>query len=255
MHLSNCYDKLGVENRTQAALKAGRLDAIHVLERRQAVTGNSVRDWLLPYIRVEQHLQGDVLFRKGEPGGALYFLQQGSVYLPEIGKRLREGEMFGEIGIFAPAHTRTSSGRCETDCRLFCLTAEQAHRLYFENPQFAYYILQLIAQRLTEDKNRPSYDGTLTATHGSSHSGSSVSVTDESNTSPVEATGVRQRPGDKDMQPEARRELSPPAPPYSDRGSSALIPVKLGASAPRTVRRGNRSPFDSLPIRRTMKKQ
>jgi two-component system, NarL family, nitrate/nitrite response regulator NarL len=154
IHLSNCYDKLGVENRTQAIRKVERLDAINLLERQQAVVGSSLRDWLLPHMRDELHRQGDVLFRKGEPGRALYFLQQGSVFLPEIGKHMGEGELFGEIGIFAPGHARTCSARCETDCRLFCLTAEQANRLYFENPQFAYHVVQLIAQRLSEDKNR-----------------------------------------------------------------------------------------------------
>ena len=155
IHLSNCYDKLEVENRTQAIRKVERLDVINVLERQQAVIGSSLRDWLLPHMRDELHRQGDVLFRKGEPGRALYFLQQGSVFLPEIGKRMGEGDLFGEIGIFAPGHARTCSARCETDCRLFCLTAEQANRLYFENPQFAYHVVQLIAQRLSEDKNRP----------------------------------------------------------------------------------------------------
>ena len=155
IHLSNCYDKLGVESRVQAIRIVERLEAFQHLEMRQAEEGHSLRDWLLPHMCDELHRRGDVLFRKGDPGRALYFLQQGSVLLPEIGVRMSEGELFGEIGIFAPEHARTCSACCETDCRLFCLTAEQAKRLYFENPQFAYHVVQLITRRLLADRTRP----------------------------------------------------------------------------------------------------
>jgi DNA-binding NarL/FixJ family response regulator len=154
IHLSNAYKKLGVENRVQAIRIVEKLEAIQNLELRHAEQGASVRDWLLPHMRDESHRPGDILFRKGEPGRALYFIQKGTVALLEIDKQMHEGEIFGEIGIFAPAHARTCTARCDSDVRLFCLTAEQARRLYFENPQFAYHVMQLIAQRLLDDQSR-----------------------------------------------------------------------------------------------------
>jgi two-component system, NarL family, nitrate/nitrite response regulator NarL len=155
IHLSNAYKKLGVENRVQAIRIIERLEAIHRLEVDNASQQSvSVRDWLLPHMSDESHRKGDILFRKGEPGRALYFIQKGRISLPEIDKYMEEGEIFGEIGIFAPAHARTCSARCDSDVKLFCLTAEQARRLYFENPQFAYHVMQLIAQRLLDDQHR-----------------------------------------------------------------------------------------------------
>lgn len=154
IHLSNAYKKLGVENRVQAIRIVERLDAIQRMEMDNAQQSVSVRDWLLPHMSDESHRKGDILFRKGEPGRALYFIQKGRIALPEIDKYMEEGEIFGEIGIFAPAHARTCTARCESDVRLFCLTAEQARRLYFENPQFAYHVMQLIAQRLLDDQHR-----------------------------------------------------------------------------------------------------
>lgn len=154
IHLSNAYKKLGVENRVQAIRIIERLEAIRKIEMENAQQPVSVRDWLLPHMSDESHRKGDILFRKGEPGRALYFIQQGRIALPEIEKVMQEGEIFGEIGIFAPAHARTCTALCDSDVRLFCLTAEQARRLYFENPQFAYHVMQLIAQRLLDDQRR-----------------------------------------------------------------------------------------------------
>ena len=154
IHLSNCYDKLGVQSRVQAIRIVERLDAFQKIEVTQAEKGLSLRDWLLPHMTDELHTQGDILFRKGDPSRALYYLQKGRVLLPEIGIKMGEGQLFGEIGIFSPQQTRTCSATCETECRLFCLTTDRAKRLYFENPKFAYHVMQLIAQRLSEDKNR-----------------------------------------------------------------------------------------------------
>ena len=154
IHLSNSYKKLGVENRTQAIRIVERIPHVQNMVLEQAVQDVSVRDWLLPHMSDEIHHKGEILFRKGDPARALYYIQQGKVALPEIGKQMAEGALFGEIGIFSPGHSRTCSARCETDARLFCLTAERAKRLYFENPQFAYHVMQLIAQHLLDDRTR-----------------------------------------------------------------------------------------------------
>ena len=155
IHLNKAYEKMGVQNRTQAVKLAERLDAIRDLQLERAETGVSLLDWLLPHMTHEVRRRGEVLFRKGDLGHTLYYIQQGRVALQEIGKVLRDGELLGEIGIFAPEHVRTCTAVCETDTRLFRLTADQAKRLYLENPHFAYHVLQLIAQRLLADRARP----------------------------------------------------------------------------------------------------
>ena len=155
IHLNKAYEKMGVQNRTQAVKVAERLDVIRDLQLERAEEGSSLFDWLLPHMTHETRRKGEVLFRKGDPGQALYYIQQGRVALQEIGKVMGEGELLGEIGIFAPEHARTCTASCETDTRLFRLTAEQAKRLYLENPRFAYHVVQLIAERLLADRARP----------------------------------------------------------------------------------------------------
>jgi two-component system nitrate/nitrite response regulator NarL len=152
LHLHHAYQKLGVQGRLQAARIVDRLDSIRQLRIGQSEDGGSLLDWLLPHMSHERHRKGDVLFRKGAPGNALYYVQKGRVRLPELDVEMVEGDLFGEIGIFSPGHARTCSARCETDAHLFRLTAEEAKRLCFENPQFAYYVIRLIADRLVEER-------------------------------------------------------------------------------------------------------
>ena len=154
IHLRSIYRKLGVQNRTQAMKIGERIETIQEMLMEHAAQGNSLRDWLVPHMTDESRRKGDVLFRRGDPGQALYYIQQGRIALREINELVGEGELLGEISIFAPEHARTCTAYCETDTKLFRLTADQAKRLYMENPQFAYHVVQLIAQRFSSDRER-----------------------------------------------------------------------------------------------------
>jgi CRP-like cAMP-binding protein len=82
----------------------------------------------------------------------LFYLQRGRVSLDEIDVEMGPGQIFGEIGVFAPGRTRTSTARCLTDVELFCLNSEQVKSIYYLNPQFALHIVTLLAQRLVEER-------------------------------------------------------------------------------------------------------
>jgi CRP-like cAMP-binding protein len=76
------------------------------------------------------------------------------VSLPEVGEKIERGGVFGEIGIFAPERSRTSSARCETEVDLFSLSGDQVRRTYFANPRFAFFMITLVAARLMADLRR-----------------------------------------------------------------------------------------------------
>jgi len=153
-HLHNIYPKLGVPNRLGASRIGQRIDEVQQCQLARASDQASVRGWLLPHMKLEHKKKGELLFHKGDPARTLYFIQQGRIALPEIGVEMSDGELFGEIGIFTPAHTRSFTARCETDANLFCLGADEATRLFFEHPQFAYHVMQLMARRLQADSTR-----------------------------------------------------------------------------------------------------
>jgi DNA-binding NarL/FixJ family response regulator len=153
-HLAKIYPKLRVPNRLGAQRIGQRLYEVQQCQLARTGDQASVRGWLLPHMKLESKRKGELLFHKGDPGRTLYFIQQGRVALPEIGVEMSDGELFGEIGIFTPAHTRSFTARCETDTKLFCLGADEATRLFFEHPQFAYHVMQLMARRLQADSTR-----------------------------------------------------------------------------------------------------
>ena len=152
LHLHHAYNKLGVEGRIQAIRVVQNLDAIHALHLQRVESAPPVLDYLLPHMSHERYRKGHVLFRKGEPGNEMFYVQRGRVRLPELGVHMAQGDMFGELGVFAPARARTSSAQCEVDTDLFKLTADQTKRLCLENPQFAYYVIRLIADRLVSER-------------------------------------------------------------------------------------------------------
>jgi DNA-binding NarL/FixJ family response regulator len=153
-HVYNIFGKLNVSNRAAAALVGARLAAVQHTQMREAERGRLNLAWLRPEMSHRRMRAGQTIFRAGDQGNALYCLQRGSVRLPEIDATVEPGEVFGEIGIFTPEHQRTCSALCETDVDLFTLDSDHVKRIYFANPQFAFFILHLVATRLMADRHR-----------------------------------------------------------------------------------------------------
>ena len=53
-----------------------------------------------------------------------------------------------------PEGERTQTARCVTDCRVLSLGEAQLKQLYFQNPKFGWYLVQLIAERLSKNARR-----------------------------------------------------------------------------------------------------
>jgi DNA-binding NarL/FixJ family response regulator len=154
LHMTAVLRALNVENRSEAVVIATRMNSVNFRQIREAESGRLDMDWLLPHMTHQRLAISTVIFRKGAPGDRLYYLQRGTVRLQEINLDLASGTLFGEIGIFAPRHERTCTAICTTDVDLFTLSEAQVKRLYFLNPPFAIYVVQLIAAHLSADRDR-----------------------------------------------------------------------------------------------------
>jgi two-component system, NarL family, nitrate/nitrite response regulator NarL len=154
LHMNAIFKALNVANRSEAILVASRLPGLRKLQIRQAEAGALDLEWLLPHMTHRRLTRGTRIFSQGDPGRELYYLQRGSVRLPEIDSTIGAGELFGEIGIFSPTHRRTCSALCETDVDLFTLSDDQVKQIYYLNPHFAFYVVNLIAKRLMADRER-----------------------------------------------------------------------------------------------------
>lgn len=110
--------------------------------------------WLRPYMRSRRKRAGARLFERGDTADRLYFVVSGEVELPEVGRTMRSGDMFGEIAFFAPDRRRSSGARCVTDCTLMSIDETTFKQLVYQNPDFGLAVVQLIAQRLSQDVRR-----------------------------------------------------------------------------------------------------
>jgi hypothetical protein len=126
------------------------------LTRRVAATADShqMNIWLRPYMRPRRVKAGRTVFAAGDTADRLYFLAQGKVELPEVGRTLEAGQMFGEIAFFSPDRRRSSSARCMTDCTLLSIDEATFKQLVYQNPDFGLHVVRLIAGRLSDDVRR-----------------------------------------------------------------------------------------------------
>lgn len=110
--------------------------------------------WLQPYMKARRFRAGHVLFRKGDGADHLYFLAAGKIEFVELGRTLDAGRLFGEIAFFAPDRKRTSTARCVTPCRVLRIDEATLKQLYYQNPEFGFELVRLVAARLSEDVRR-----------------------------------------------------------------------------------------------------
>lgn len=138
-------------------LNTWRLLEIVRLTRR--VEAASTRDrlsglWLKPYMRSRRLAPGTVLFRAGDSADELYWLVAGELRFEEIGELQPVGEMFGEIAFFSPRRTRSLTAVCVSECEVMGIQEAAFKQLYYQSPELAFRVSNLIAERLSADIDR-----------------------------------------------------------------------------------------------------
>lgn len=118
----------------------------------QQATHEDVLRSLIPYMKTETHPKGTVLFRQGDPADRFYMIQEGQVLFPEIDKRIGPGEVFGEVGLFAPQGVRALRAICDEACRLSVISGEKVLELYYQNPKFGLFLIRLVSGLVIEDR-------------------------------------------------------------------------------------------------------
>jgi hypothetical protein len=107
--------------------------------------------WMRRYMKQRRRKAGTVLFKAGDPADRLYFLVEGSIEIVEQGFVIQAGQMFGEIGFFMPDGLRTGTARCATPCTLLSIDEATFKQLYYQNPEFGFEVVRLIAGRLSRE--------------------------------------------------------------------------------------------------------
>jgi CRP/FNR family cyclic AMP-dependent transcriptional regulator len=99
---------------------------------------------------------GEVLFRKGEPGSAMYVIEDGEIEIllpvdPPVNEVqlsvLKEGEFFGELALFADT-PRTATARAIAETRLVEMQRGDFITFVMERPSVGVSMLSEMAKRL-----------------------------------------------------------------------------------------------------------
>jgi CRP/FNR family transcriptional regulator, cyclic AMP receptor protein len=130
-----------------------------------AASSDLSMDWLKPFMSRRACKAGDILFHKGDAATELYYTLSGKYQLEEAGIEIAPGEIVGEIALVAPAGLRTQTLTCLEDGDLLTIGYPQIRQLYFQNPTFGFYFLQLTSGRLF--KNIEKLEAALAQAKGS----------------------------------------------------------------------------------------
>jgi len=109
-------------------------------------------EWMLPFVKRESFKAKEPLFHKGDSANKLYYLEQGTVSLPEVDRIVHTGEIIGEMGVFSPFKERTASAICTTDSTFLVLDERTALELYYQNPDFGLFMVRTIIRRFLDQQ-------------------------------------------------------------------------------------------------------
>jgi hypothetical protein len=107
--------------------------------------------WIKPFTSARRISVGETLFRKGDAADRLFVVVSGRCRLVESGIEIDPGAVVGELALIAPGKARTQTLECIEPGELLEITYGQIKQLYFQNPAFGFYFLELTTRRLFEN--------------------------------------------------------------------------------------------------------
>jgi CRP/FNR family transcriptional regulator, cyclic AMP receptor protein len=119
-----------------------------------AASGDLNMAWIKPFTSSRLMNKDEFIFSKGETADALFFVVSGRCRLIESGIDIAPGAVVGEFALISPDKTRTQTLQCTEAGKVLEITYGQVKQLYYQNPTFGFFFLQLISRRLFENIKR-----------------------------------------------------------------------------------------------------
>jgi CRP-like cAMP-binding protein len=112
---------------------------------------------VVPYVEERRFSDGEVIFRKGDEGDALYLITQGEARVLDDGEelaRLRSGAMFGEMALLTgEARNATLLGAGELHA--YRIARNDFNHLLAHSPKLTDAVQRLVAERLQARAGKP----------------------------------------------------------------------------------------------------
>jgi CRP/FNR family cyclic AMP-dependent transcriptional regulator len=146
-------------------LNVARLIQVMSLTRQiaQASTTDLSFEWLAPFGQSQKHEAGEVLFSAGDGADHLLLINSGRFRLAETSIELGAGEVVGELGFLSPGNRRTMTLVCIAAGETAKVSYSDIKQLYFQNPRFGFFLLQLVGERLFQNIERAKAQGAAPA--------------------------------------------------------------------------------------------
>jgi CRP/FNR family transcriptional regulator, cyclic AMP receptor protein len=121
---------------------------------RAAASSDLSMDWLQPFMTKRKYKKGEIVFHKGDVADQMFLAAKGKYLVCELNIELRAGHIFGEMGLLTSGFQRTQSVECTESGHLLTISYDKVRELYFENPEFGFYFLRLVGERLLHNLKR-----------------------------------------------------------------------------------------------------
>jgi CRP/FNR family transcriptional regulator, cyclic AMP receptor protein len=115
---------------------------------KQASKSDLSMEWLKPFMTRRGVKAGEILFAKGDAATCMFYTLSGRYKLKELGIELPQGQVVGEMGFLSPENRRTQTLECLESGEVLSISYDEVRQLYFQNPEFGFYFLRLVSERL-----------------------------------------------------------------------------------------------------------
>jgi CRP/FNR family cyclic AMP-dependent transcriptional regulator len=117
----------------------------------KASTEDFSMEALLPLMQRRTMDPSDTLFQVNDPANTLYYVLEGTLFLPEVDKELGPGSIVGEFAIFSNAGRRTATAVAKTKCVVMGLTKAAVFSALVQHPQLGIHLLKMVTIRMLEN--------------------------------------------------------------------------------------------------------
>ena len=157
--LAGVYPML-VQHSILLPLNGYRLHEMRKLVRsvKEAAVGDHSMEWIKPFTTKRDVKVRDVMFRKGDVADRMFFVMSGKFLVRELNITLGNGAIVGELAFLAPDRKRTQTLECLEKGEVLEIDYEKLEELYYQNPSFGFYFLQLTSARLFDNIDRMQRD-------------------------------------------------------------------------------------------------
>ena len=107
-------------------------------------------EWLRSLITPVRVLDGEYLFRKGDPADRFFIMLAGEVLLEEINVTQQGEQIIGEVAFLSEDREHACSARCIGPCEIMAVDEAALMRLHSQNPAFGLYLIKLTVARLLD---------------------------------------------------------------------------------------------------------